>query len=97
MTSRQLVRTVSAAAAAGLLAGGLTTAVAAPAGAATVKTYKNCTELQKVYPHGVGKTGAKDKVTGSSKPVTNFKKSTALYNANKKSDRDKDGVACEKR
>jgi hypothetical protein len=60
------------------------------------KTYANCTALNKVYHHGVGRSGARDHVKGSSKPVTNFKVSTSVYNANKKSDRDKDGVACEK-
>jgi hypothetical protein len=62
----------------------------------SAKTYANCTALNKTYHHGVGRSGAHDHVTGSSKPVTNFKVSTAIYNANKKSDRDKDGVACEK-
>lgn len=76
----------------------LTVGMAGPVeGATKAKEYKNCTELNKKYPHGVGKKGAKDKVSGSSRPVTNFKVDTALYNANKKSDRDKDGVACEKR
>lgn len=70
---------------------------AGPADAATPKVYKNCTELNKKYPHGVGKKGARDKTSASSKRVTNFKVDTALYNANKKSDRDKDGIACEKR
>jgi hypothetical protein len=64
------------------------------ADAATVKAYNNCTALNKVYRHGVGKKGAKDKTSG--KPVTNFKVSTPLYNANKKLDHDKDGIACEK-
>jgi Excalibur calcium-binding domain len=63
----------------------------------TPKTYKNCTALHKVYKHGVGKKGAKDTVKGSSKPVTNFTVDTKTYNLNKKSDRDKDGVACEKK
>ncbi|MEU4428825.1 excalibur calcium-binding domain-containing protein [Actinoplanes sp. NPDC024001] len=85
----------------GLLIGALavtgTTAVAVTPAAAKAKTYKNCTALNKVYKHGVGKKGAKDKVSGKSKPVTNFKVSNALYKANKKSDRDKDGIACEKR
>jgi hypothetical protein len=62
-----------------------------------VKAYKNCTALNAAYPHGVGRVGASDKVSGSTKPVTDFIVSTALYNANTKSDRDKDGVACEKR
>jgi hypothetical protein len=64
------------------------------ADAATVKTYKNCAALNKVYKHGVGKNGAKDKTSG--KPVTNFKVSASLHNANKKLDHDKDGIACEK-
>lgn len=71
----------------------------APADAAS-STYKNCTNLNKKYSHGVGKSGARDKVSGSSKPVTNFKKSTKIYKAamkkNKGLDRDKDGIACEK-
>jgi uncharacterized membrane protein len=64
---------------------------------ASVKEYKNCTALNKVYPHGVGKKGAKDKVRGATSPVKNFKVSTTIYKQNKKSDRDGDGVACEKR
>ncbi|MBA8793819.1 hypothetical protein FHX74_001424 [Friedmanniella endophytica] len=63
--------------------------------------YKNCTALHKKYPHGVGKSGAKDRVRGKTKPVTTFKRSTKIYKAvvkaNKRLDADKDGVACEKR
>ena len=51
--------------------------------------------MNKVYPHGVGRTGARDKTSGT--PVTNFKVSNSVYAANGGSDRDKDGVACEKR
>jgi hypothetical protein len=69
--------------------------VAQPGGPAA-KHYKNCTALNKVYPHGVGKPGAVDHVSGHSKKVTNFYVSLALYNANKGSDRDHDGIACEK-
>jgi len=63
-----------------------------------VVTYKNCTALQKKYKGGVAKAGVKyNKVSGKNKA---FKvkpySSTALYNANKKLDRDKDGIACEK-
>ena len=78
-----------------LLAGG-GALVGAPAEAAATK-YKNCTALQKKYKHGVAKKGAKDKVKGSTKPVTTFTVNTPVYNANKALDRDKDGVACEKR
>jgi excalibur calcium-binding domain-containing protein len=56
------------------------------------KTYKNCTALVKVYPHGVGKTGAKDK----GGDVRSFTRDSKTYAKNKKSDRDKDGIACER-
>ena len=77
--------------------------VAGPAHAATSASgiYANCKAYNKKYPHGVGKAHAKDHVSGSSKPVTTFKHSDALYKAamahKKDLDRDKDGVACEKR
>lgn len=58
------------------------------------RTFANCTALNKVYPHGVGRPGAVDKTKGVK--VTNFVRHSGLYNANKKSDRDKDGIACEK-
>lgn len=80
----------------GLLAATGTIVVATPVGAAP-KKYKNCAALNGDYPHGVGRKGAKDKVRGSTKPVTNFKRSNALYEANKGRDRDKDKIACEKR
>jgi uncharacterized membrane protein len=91
-----------AVAVAGALSVGL---VAAPAEAATVKSYENCAALNKVYPHGVGKNGAKDRTSG--KRVTNFKVSNTLYAHNdggskryageRDLDRDNDGIACEKR
>jgi hypothetical protein len=79
-----------------LFAGGSVAVTSAPVEAAA-KKYKNCTALNKTYKHGVAKKGAKDKVRGKSKAVTTFKVNTKVYNANKKLDRDKDGVACEKR
>ncbi len=63
---------------------------------AAAKHYKNCAALNKVYPHGVGRKGAKDHVSGHTRKVTTFKVSTAVYNANTARDRDKDGIACEK-
>ena len=85
---------------AGCLVAAVTLAFAvAPAEAATPLLYKNCTNLNERYPHGVGKLLAKDKTSGD--PVTNFKRSTRLYvlamSYNKRLDGDKDGVACEKR
>ncbi|SBT54544.1 excalibur calcium-binding domain-containing protein [Micromonospora narathiwatensis] len=76
--------------------GGSTFVAVGPAEAAA-KQYKNCTELRKVYKHGVGKKGAKDKVRGTTKPVTNFTVNNAVYAKNTRLDRDKDGIACEKR
>jgi len=56
--------------------------------------YQNCTALNKVYPHGVGRKNAKDHTSGT--PVRNFTRNNAVYSLNAKSDRDKDGIACEK-
>lgn len=76
---------------------------ASPAEAAT-GIYKNCTAYNAKYKNGVGKTGAKDKISGKyvpGKSVTTFKVSTKLYQAalakNSRLDGDKDGVACEKK
>ena len=60
---------------------------------AAAKKFKNCTELNKVYPGGVALPGAVNK-GGATKKTPKYDK--ALYTANKKSDRDGDGIACEK-
>lgn len=71
----------------------------AASGASAAPNYKNCTELQKSYPHGIGRADARDKTSG--RPVTNFKRDTPGYNraikANGGLDRDRDGIACERR
>ena len=60
---------------------------------AVATKFKNCTELNKVYPGGVAKPGAVNKGGAIKKePFID----AALYKANIKSDRDKDGIACEK-
>ena len=60
---------------------------------AAAKKFKNCTELNKVYPGGVAKPGAVNKGGAIKKePFID----AALYKANIKSDRDKDGIACER-
>jgi hypothetical protein len=60
--------------------------------------YKNCTNFNKKYPHGVGRRLARDKTSGT--PVRNFKRSTTLFlramSYNRGLDRDKDKIACEK-
>lgn len=60
---------------------------------AAAKVFKNCTELNKVYPGGVALPGAIN-AGGIIKKEPKYNK--ALYAANKKSDRDGDGIACEK-
>ncbi len=67
----------------------------APSAQPVAKKYKNCSALNKKYKHGVGKKGAKDH-TSSGDPVTNFKRSNALYAKNRHLDRDHDKIACEK-
>ncbi|WP_026692820.1 excalibur calcium-binding domain-containing protein [Peribacillus kribbensis] len=57
-------------------------------------TYKNCTAMNKVYKGGVA-ISSKTKNKGGKtkyKPFVN----KALYQKNTKSDRDKDGIACER-
>jgi hypothetical protein len=61
---------------------------------AATPTYRNCSQLNRAYPHGVGKPGAHDHTSGT--PVTTFKRSAALYRANASHDRDRDGIACER-
>jgi hypothetical protein len=63
-----------------------------PANAAA-RAFKNCTELNKVYPGGVALPGAVNS-GGMTKKLPKYDK--AMYEANMKSDRDKDGIACEK-
>ncbi len=64
-----------------------------PTSHAAAKVFKNCTELNKVYPGGVALPGA---VNSGGKTKKEPKHDKTLYIANKKSDRDKDGIACEK-
>ena len=84
----------------GILVFVLAASQATPANAATVK-YKNCKALNKVHASGVAKPGAHDtkKVKGKKVAVTTSGVPTydaALYKKNKKLDRDKDGIACER-
>lgn len=61
---------------------------------AATKTYKNCTELNKAYKGGVARASNITNKGGKTyyKPYV----SKALYDANKKMDRDKDFIACER-
>ncbi len=73
--------------------------VSAPAADAASGIYRNCTALHTKWKHGVGKSTAHDKTSGT--PVTNFFHSTRQYriamSKNSGLDRDKDGIACESR
>jgi len=69
--------------------------------AADATKYKNCSALNKVYPGGISQTGAVDMSKKKGKLVpANPKKAPvvddAVYEVNRKLDRDKDGIACEK-
>ena len=60
-----------------------------------VRKYANCTDMNRVYLHGAGRSSAVvDKTPGER--VRTFYVSAALYDLNTGSDRDKDGIACEK-
>lgn len=61
--------------------------------AAAVRVYKNCSLLNNDYPGGVAKPGALNR---GGKTKFQPKYDLNLYLVNSKSDRDKDGVACEK-
>ena len=76
-----------------LLAVSLTLLSTAPSNAA--ETFKSCKDLNKVYKYGVGLEGAQNMVKGKPKPSKHLV-DVALYEANKKSDADNDGIACEK-
>jgi hypothetical protein len=59
-----------------------------------IKTYKNCTALNKDFKGGVARTSKVKNKGGKTKYKPYVSK--ALYDANKKSDRDKDLIACER-
>lgn len=84
----------------GLLACGAVLATPAAAQAAP-KHYASCAAVHRAYSGGIAKPGV-NRNTVKSHGVKTYralggkvKHSKALYNANKKLDRDKDGVACE--
>lgn len=96
-----MTRTLSIAAASVVLAatavvGGASTAQAAPT------KYANCTAVHNVYSGGIAKKSVtKNRVVSGGKTTYRalkgtVKKDDKLYAANKKLDRDGDGIACEK-
>lgn len=86
-----------------LSVGAAPAAVAQQVSAATVSksavpVFKNCAALNAKYPGGVAKAGIKFNLVNGKKKTFSKRPtfSTALYTANKKRDRDKDGIACER-
>ena len=67
-------------------------ATASPA----AREFPNCTALQRVYPGGVAVSAAAKNRTVRAGVTYAPRVSAALYRANAKSDRDRDGVACER-
>ncbi|MGG3889883.1 excalibur calcium-binding domain-containing protein [Metabacillus fastidiosus] len=61
---------------------------------AAAKSYQNCKALNKDYQGGVAKGSNVKNKGGKTKHTPHV--SADLYNANKKLDRDDDGIACEK-
>ncbi|WNS75772.1 excalibur calcium-binding domain-containing protein [Bacillus sp. DTU_2020_1000418_1_SI_GHA_SEK_038] len=62
--------------------------------ASSAKSYKNCTELNKGYKGGVAESSSAKNKGGKTKHKPHVSKE--VYDANKKLDRDKDKIACEK-
>ena len=65
------------------------------AASANAQSFKNCTEVRKVYPMGVAKTLVAAKKQ-KNYPINNPFVSAGIYASLAKLDRDKDGTACEK-
>jgi Excalibur calcium-binding domain len=99
MKHRLLGAMVVVIAAIGMAAVGFGVGQAPAATSAAASLWQNCTHVHTKYRHGVGKVGAHDRTSGT--PVTTFYRSTRLYNIamryNRDLDRDRDGIACEKR
>jgi hypothetical protein len=64
--------------------------IAGPTQAAGAHHYKNCTAMHRVWKHGVAVSLRASRRDGHGAPVR-----PAVYRANRGSDRDHDGVACE--
>lgn len=89
--------------AAALISVAAATTIAVPADASTaVRHYSSCAAVHKVFSGGIAKAGVTTDTVHSHGRVTHRRlkghvvHSTALYTANKKLDRDRDGIACEK-
>lgn len=93
---------IQAALATGALAVSLALTPVAAGATSTPWLWRSCAHVHTKYAHGVGKRHAHDRTaTSRMAPVTNFYRSTRLYNLamsyNRGLDPDRDGIACERR
>jgi len=61
--------------------------------AGAIREFRDCADLNRTYPNGVGMPDAIDRTSGA--PISSFGRSTTIYHLNLKYDRDGDGIACE--
>lgn len=76
-----------------LLIASLSVMTVSPSNASEI--FADCKAVNKVYKYGVGLEGAQNMVKGKPR-ASKHDVNKAVYDANKKKDRDKDGIACEK-
>lgn len=79
------------------LFGGALFASPASASPGRVPHFGSCAQLHRAYHHGVGRPGAVDRVRGHAHRVTTFTRDGVVYEANRRLDVDRDGIACEQR
>ncbi len=61
-----------------------------------ITTFGSCAALNRTYPHGVARAGARDRTTQGRRQVRGYTVNTNVYNHNKRLDYDNDGIACER-
>jgi len=62
----------------------------------TVTITDSCDAVNVTQPHGVGRPGARDKVSEGQSKVTDFNPNRKIYRQHVALDTDRDGIACER-
>ena len=62
----------------------------------TVTVTDSCDAVNVTQPHGVGRPGARDKVSQGQRKVTDFNPNRKIYRQHVALDTDRDGIACER-
>lgn len=72
--------------------------VAAPSAEAArrIPAYRSCKALNRVYPQGIARPRARDRVKPPARATSGWKVSAQGYRVNRRLDRDRDGIACER-